>query len=371
MVVIRRYIFIVLLLVLVVKEIVLAKTKISLLNNFLFQSGNGGRQVNDDSGSEDLSLFQPMLFIESQINELTNLNIDGVFDTWTAASEKAFDTGTGASGRIVGETRSGVDIGISHRKKTWIFSPSAGFSDEMDYKSIHGKMNINKSFAEDNFNIGVGYRYYEDSARLYDIIGKTWLDWLPRRTHSVDAAVSQILSRKDIVLIGCGITRQSGYLEGNRNTVKVAGTRILEVLPDKRNKFVSTLRHVHGLNDVLALHTDYRYYRDDWDIRAHTLEPSLAFALQEDAGLLQLIYRYSQQSKAKYYGDEFAVPEQYMTSDSDLASFHSDEAGIRYSYEWDTKSVFDNMEAGGSVFYYVRSNDLSAVIFQLSIGGSF
>jgi hypothetical protein len=325
-----------------------------------------------------------MLFIESEINHNTVISGAVAYDTWTSASESAFDTATGASGQAVSadgsyenngdsgkEQRVGANGSLSRKQGSWVFVPGAGFSSELDYRSINGGLTIQKLFAEDNTTLAVGFRHFNDSAHVYDIINRAWTGWKPRTTQSMDASVSQILSPRDIILLGCGIARQSGFLEGNRNTVSIAGTRVVEVLPDRRNKFFSTLRYVHGITPAVALHADYRYYQDDWRIRAHTFEPSFAFALQDEQAILQLLTRYYRQQETKYYGDAFNAAKEFITSDSDLSRFIAREIGARYVYGWDTDGFFDRIEAGVSLIYYKRSNDLRAVIGQLSINGRF
>jgi len=215
-------------------------------------------------------------------------------------------------------------------------------------------------------------RYYDDSVQRFDIISKLWLPWTPRTTRSLDLSASQILGRRSILLLGAGMTRQTGSLSGNRNTVDLSGTRISETLPEARDKFISTLRYVHCLSEYLAFHFDYRFYDDDWDIRSHTWQPSLAIALDdEETKLLRVLYRQYTQTAAEYYAGSFSSQRRFMTSDSDLSAFQAKEIGIQYSKSWETETAFQNIKLGTSLVYYWRTNDLRALLLQAGITAQF
>jgi hypothetical protein len=375
-----------------------AEIKLDLLYNIFNQGGRGGKQVYDGSGNQDLSVNEPILSLEYQAGSDTTYNGSFLLDAFTGASDKIFDSNVTAvkpaapnppredaitsasqasgSGKSNWETRTAYDFSVSHKIKTWVFLPSFGYSESVDYKSVHGGFNVQKSFAEDNFTLSAGMFHYNDSVQVFDLNAASFVGWTPKITDSYNFSASQILGVSDIVLAGGSFTRQSGRLSSNRNTVDLAGTRAAEVLPDERNKITSTVRYIHGLNSFLALHLDYRYYSDDWELRAHTFEPSLAIAFGDnDEGLLRLIYRYYIQNAVNYYKDSFGTRERFMTSDSDLEAFFAHEVGAQVSYRWDLvkdqENPFSSLELGGGVFYYERSNDLNAMIYQFGISTWF
>lgn len=381
-------------LVLYFKSITNAELRYNILYNVFSQDGSGGKQVYDGSGDQDLTVYEPALFMDCDIDYKTVLSGSFLLDTFTSASDSIFDSKTGASGlsgvnRSNGnnnsddaperpnaitvkrewEYRQAFDLSISRRMGTWLVIPSFGYSGEVDYKSAHGGLNFQKSFAEDNFTLSAGMFHYNDEVQLYDLSTGRFTGWTPKITDSYILSATQILGQKDIALVGASFTRQTGHLSRDRDTVSLAGTRAAEVLPGARNKITSTLRLVHELNGFVAFHFDYRYYTDDWDINAHAFAPSLAIGFDPaDAGLIRLLYRYYVQTGAAYYRDSFNTAPAYMTSDSDLAPFNATEAGIQGSYRLDTNG---ETEFGGGIIFYNRSNDLKAVIYQLSLGGKF
>ena len=371
-----------------------AATSLDLVVNSLYQSGKGGKQVYDGKGDQSLTLYEPVLYINSQIDSNTSVFGSLVFDALSSASAKAFDSGTGASGvggggggggdegddsgdgggSSVWQTRVGAELGYAKRKGTWAFTPTAGFSHELSYNSLHGGLNVQKFFAEDNFVLSAGVFHFSDEANPWDLKLRKFAGFKKKTTDSLNASATQLLSEKDIIIGGVSYTGQSGFLEGTRNTVST-GTAITdranELLPDSRRKWTANTRYVHGLGDGAAFHLDYRFYTDSWNIRAHTWEPSLAFSFADEAGTWRLFYRRYSQTAAKYYGDDFRVQRTFMTSDSDLAKFSANEVGTQFAYAPEVEAGETVWEYGGTAMYYKRSNDLNALVVQATISAKF
>ena len=387
---IRKFIF-ALALLLCLERAVYSRITAELVVNSMYQSGHGGKQVYDGSGDQSLTLYEPVLYINSQIDHDTSVFGSVVFDALSSASARAFDSGTGASGgggggddsgeggdSLLGgwQSRVGLDLGFSKRAGSWLFTPTAGYSSELSYRSLHGGLNVQKFLAEDNFVVSAGVFHFADAANPWDVSKGEFSGFKAKTTNSANVSVSQLLSVNDLVLGGVSYTRQGGFLEGTRNTVST-GTAVTdranEDLPQGRDKFTANTRYVRSLGENLAFHLDYRYYTDSWNIRAHTWEPSLAVSFSEEKGVFRAHYRrYTQTAARYYYGGSFSGARSGKTSDSDLAKFSANEGGVQVSYspepgggggtEW---------SYGGTAVYYKRSNDLQALIFQFSLNAKF
>ena len=299
---IRRFLFTVALVV-CLERAAFSRINMEFIANSMYQSGHGGKQVFDGSGDQSIDLYEPVLFINSQIDHNTSVFGSVVFDALSSASAKAFDSGTGASGGSRGagggdeeggegdegliegwQTRAGVDAGYSRKIGTWAFTPTAGYSSELSYRSLHGGLNVQKFLAEDNFVLSAGVFHYSDAAKPWDVSKAGFSGFKGRTTNSVNLSATQLLSEKDIVLAGISYTGQRGFLEGTRNTVSTGTVteRANEALPQSRDKFTANTRYVHSLSENLAFHLDYRYYTDNWSVRAHTWEPSLAVSFSDE-----------------------------------------------------------------------------------------
>jgi hypothetical protein len=388
---IRRFLFTAALAVLL-ERTAQAATDLDLVVNSMYQSGHGGKQVYDGKGDQSLTLYEPVLYINSRIDRDTSVFGSVVMDALTSASAKAFDQGTGASKKssdtssgaseheggsgLFGsgwQTRIGADAGYSKRVDSWVFTPTAGYSSELSYRSLHGGLNVRKYLAEDNFVLSAGAFHFADRTDPWDLQNGKFAGFKSKTTNSLNASATQILSEKDIVLGGVSYTRQDGYLEGTRNTVSTGTVteRASESLPGGRDKWTSNVRYVCALSGDVAFHLDYRYYKDSWDVRANTWEPSLAVSYDDEKGVARLFYRRYSQTAARYYADAFAGVRKYMTSDSDLARFAANEGGAQFNYAWDAEPGETAWEAGGTALYYKRDNGLQALVFQASLTARF
>lgn len=381
----RKYLF-ALALAACLEKAAYAKTDVQLILNTLYQSGHGGKQVFDGSGDQTLSLYEPVLYIDSLIDHNTSVFGSVAFDVLSSASAKAFDTGTGASGAKKSggddgsdgggatglQSRLAADAGFTKRTGSWAFTPTAGYSSELSYRSAHGGLNVQKFFAEDNFVLSGGVFHFADSVDPWDLAKKDFAGFRSKITDSANVSATQILSANDIALAGLSYTTQNGFLEGTRNTVSTGTVteRASEFLPGAREKWTANARYVRSLGETTAFHLDYRYYADTWKIRAQTWEPSLAFSFSESAGIFRLLYRRYSQTAARYYADSFAGTQKFMTSDSDLAKFTADEEGAQMTYSWEAESGTD-WTAGATALYYKRSNDLQALVLQLSLTAKY
>ena len=82
-----------------------------------------------------------------------------------------------------------------------------------------------------------------------------------------------------------------------------------------------------------ALKTTFRYYWDDWAIRAYTLDLVHDQRLGSDWILTPELRLYSQDA-ASFFSYQFAAPQTYMTSDYRLSSFYSALGGLTLSYRF-------------------------------------
>ena len=390
-----------------------AKTTGEVLFNFLYQSGHSGQQVYDNSGDETLTLFEPMVFIGTEIQPDTNLSLSALFDTWTSASAQKFDSATGASalafdGQTLAsqpststpptttapstntttgnsdnsgqnssasngfanlEHRQAINLGLSHKAGSWVFSPRVGYSSQLNYMSRTAGMTVEKNLAHDNFTLAFSASMARDTSNFFDASKGKFTAWIAKNSDTYEVSATQILSPYDLCLFGVGTTTQQGYLAASRNTVVVNGQRIQEILPAKRQRQFYTARYVHAFNDFLAWHTDYRYYFDDWGIAANTIEPFLALSFADDDGLIRLGYRMHSQNASTYYVTSLPTAHVYMTSDSDLSQFNANDASLLGSYTFDSPNTFfTTMQLGAGVMVYQRSNDLTLTVLQASLG---
>jgi hypothetical protein len=129
---------------------------------------------------------------------------------------------------------------------------------------------------------------------------------------------------------------------------------------------VSLAHHLEPTRSTLR--TEYRYYQDDFEIRAHTLEFRIYQYLSSNL-LVGPSYRFYRQTGADFFATAFnadIASSASRTSDSDLAPFTAHRYGLKLLWLVGKSSSLD-----ASFFYYTRSNDLTARIASFGYVGSF
>lgn len=356
------------------------KTKVKTLLNVYTQNSKSGKQVLDNSGNEDLKVIEPQIFVKHQITADTEINASFTFDTWTAESDTILDGNTGASGEgKKGQSRIAPNIGVRRETGKIKYGMNLGFSNEYDYTSKNISADIERSFADDNFTIGLGAQYYADTVSLFPSINppstaKIVKDY-DRDIYALSLGMSQILTRTDIVEFDATYANAKGRLESTAGTVNIAGVREVESLPGKRERKGLSTKWVHALNDEMAVNISYRNYFDDWGAHANTVRGAFLMSLRDEQDFVEFALRYHSQSAIDYYEDSFVARKRYMSSDSDLGKFHSYEPSIMYMRSLGGQSLFgvefQEAEWGSSLTYAKRSTDLSYAYLQTSLAFTF
>jgi len=269
------------------------------------------------------------------------------------------------------ETRRQWDGSATYEWDKAELTVGGGISDEHDYLSrfvnVGGKFDFNNKLTVLNWgasatrdrirasiaaNSAADTGNYTDQIRTYQgqptIFGK-------RKDFAADVGVTQILSQNALIQADIGYTRSSGFLENPYKAVLFAfndpdepfdnsGLKYipikgsLEQRPNLRNQWAANVRFAQhlGRGDG-ALHLNYRYFRDDWGIRSHTLEASLEQPLS-GGWLITPDVRYYSQTAANFYApyflfneaipahpggplDRTQIPLKYFSSDERLSAF--------------------------------------------------
>lgn len=162
--------------------------------------------------------------------------------------------------------------------------------------------------------------FVSTSSRMVGVDGGGKVIQGERRDATASAGVTQVLTSTAQVQAGVAFTRSSGYLSNPYKLVEVAFIdpeqqflspspdiayinvgAILENRPDLRKQWLFNLRYAQLVEAAEAgLHLNYAYFRDDWGIRAHTIEFEWAQPLGGGTLLTPMI-RYYTQTAASFY----------------------------------------------------------------------
>jgi hypothetical protein len=182
--------------------------------------------------------------------------------------------------------------------------------------------------------------------------------------------VTQLLSPTTIAHLDYGFTLQRGQLSNGWNIVPLTtGDIALEIMPKTRlrHAFVGKVAQFLPWNG--AAHGFYRFYIDDWGIRAHTLELELYQRLSR-ATYLRLNYRFHRQTSADFFATRVAPTFTLATADSDLAAFDAHTVGVKGAVDIPVRFA-RNLHADLAVERYFRTNDLRVSVYSCGFGFLF
>ena len=143
--------------------------------------------------------------------------------------------------------------------------------------------------------------------------------------RSAWVGVSRIVSKRAILRFGLGYTYRDGFLT---DPYKLADQR-----PDQRREWtVSGGYRQFFLNANAALHTDYRYFDDDWGVRSHTLDLAWHQNLGATTQLIPYL-RYYSQGEADFFSNQVDFGSRYYADDHRLSAFGAITLGVRVRKE--------------------------------------
>ena len=128
---------------------------------------------------------------------------------------------------------------------------------------------------------------------------------------------------------------RSGYLGSPYRVARVFGAAVPERVPDTRTGRALKLRLRGDVgSDAVrqAVHGDLHLYRDNWAIRAVTIEAGYTRHVG-DAWLGDVFMRWNHQSKALFYSDNASAETTYVSRNRQLGTFSDASLGGRVGYQ--------------------------------------
>lgn len=175
---------------------------------------------------------------------------------------------------------------------------------------------------------------------------------LTRKSASFALGFTWILGPGDLLDVSGSRTRLTGYLDEPYKVVTVGLGAAPDHRPGVRTRDALIFRYGHYFPWNGAMRTSYRYYTDDWALRAQTLDATYEQRLGPRWTVAPEV-RYYTQTKASFYASQFAAPQPYMSADYRLSSFDSFLEGLSASCQLKDSLV---LKAGGT-FERARGRD--------------
>lgn len=280
-----------------------------------------------DGSPDRYTIDSHQLRVVEQLDGQWTLVVDALHETMSGSSPWFVlpDPTLGAvqvmSGATIREQREEIVAAFTRLDEDVSHSFGAGWSTEDDYdaKSLFYTGELERGHTTWSW----GLSHSDDRLSPSDAAEFGRVAHADKRSTSVSAGWTRVLNRDALLQTGVQWTRQSGYLSDPYKQVLVGGLLEFDLRPDARRLFAWTTRlrqYFEGSEG--ALHADYRYFRDDWEIESHTLDLAWHQPLGSGWEIAPSVRYYSQEA-AEFYGPVFdTVPgEEAWSSDFRLSTY--------------------------------------------------
>ena len=311
------------------------------------------------------------------------LTADLAFEAMSGASPRFVQPGAGGrpvqvmSGASIEDKRVDVLLGVSRKKAGTGATLGAGYSKEKDYQAINASLGMERELDDRVTTLSVGAGYSADT--LDPTQGKTATATLHDERSAATAFVgyARVLDSVTVIQTSLSYTLHDGYLSDPYKEAWVvsAANTVFDRRPDQRGQFawLTRLRRFFK-GPGAALHADYRYYHDDWQVDAHSLDLAwhqrVGATVQVTPGL-----RWYSQSQAYFYEPYYNNPraDGLASSDYRLAPYGALSGSLMASTElagWTCNLRYERYDsAAGYALGEVRVENPGLVDFQvLSLG---
>jgi len=189
---------------------------------------------------------------------------------------------------------------------------------------------VEKDYSSQGFGLSDAWTMAQGRGTLH--YGLSWADdtvapvtntlRLPKKTRGYALGWTWVLGSEDLIDFSASRMNLSGYLDEPYLIVTVGNATQGEHRPATRARDAFLVKQAHYFEWDGALKSSYRYYTDDWGIKAHTLDFTYDQHLDDGWILTPRLRGYTQRA-ASFYGARFANAQPYMSADYRLSAFSS------------------------------------------------
>jgi hypothetical protein len=269
----------------------------------------------------------PALLVRKGIGEHVSAYASYFIDNVSSASIDVLTTASPFK-----EKREEYGGGVDYRYRNTTVGLSVLRSNEPDYVANTIGATVAHEVLDGLTTFSLGYSVGHDD------VGKAHTDFADHvNRYQYKLGVSQVVTKSLLMNLNYEAILEDGYLHSPYRAARLLGLSVPEVYPRTRDGYAVALGIVQGLgsNDgqlKASAHLRYRYFWDNWNIHAQTVELGYGGHLG-DRWLVEPHYRYYKQSAASFYADDFATQMAFMARDRELSDFSSNALGAKASYQ--------------------------------------
>ncbi|MCB0595959.1 MAG: DUF3570 domain-containing protein [Lewinellaceae bacterium] len=312
-----------------------APIDVNILFNYYTQEGNNSA-VTGGVGTEELTDYDTRIIAIIPVDSASRLSAEAGFNTYSSASTDRIDSRMSSASSS--DIRAAIQLGWEQEKPETgqSYSWSMGGSVESDYLSmnLHGSYYLplkgeqSALFVDAQAFFGRWVLYFPEELR--DTV-QPFITTDRRFSYHLDLQYQYILNRRTSLALSTGFSFQHGLLSTPFHRVYFTEGELprIERLPAQRWAWPASLRLHYFAGGGLITRFFYRYYRDGFGVRAHSLELELPLKLSPIFTLTP-VYRYHRQRASSFF-EPYRINQpgaEFYTSDYDLSTFSSHKIGL-------------------------------------------
>jgi hypothetical protein len=268
--------------------------------------------------------------LAAQVNDSLSLNVAYQHENMAGASPwftlknaagKVTQVMTGAS---ISDSRKDIQVSGAYEHENLIYGLSAAASDEDDYDSLSFGASFAVDFDQRLSTFALSADFSNDDVEPSDSDEFTnRIISAGKHSSSVLASFSRVINKNSLLQLSFGYTTQSGFLSDPYKQVFVDFSLQNDHRPDSRINRTYSARYRYYVDATDgAFRADYRYYRDSWEIKSHTLDLSFDQPLGWGIRLIPAV-RYYHQDASFFYQHfyETARADGFQSTDYRLSAY--------------------------------------------------
>ena len=310
-------------------------------------AGMRWQDYREDGGR--MSISEPLLWIKAPLGDDYEIFASRVIDSISGASPRLVTNQSGVpvqtlSGASIIDRRRAADVKVTRRFEQVSISLARAVSFEKDYDSHAGSIEAKLELNEKSTTLVLVKGMSNDRVGSVDNPALSER----RDTREYLVGITQLLSPVSLLQSNVSVSHGAGFYNdpykftlsfppGGQAPILFADRR-----PAERNQVAWLTRYRHYFRDSsAALQAEYRYFRDSWGIRAHTMEAAWNQTLSDQWKIVPSL-RYYSQSRADFYRPVVGNPlPETSSSDQRLAAFGGFAPGIKAIYAFGNGTTMD------------------------------
>lgn len=298
------------------------------------------------------------------INDTMQITVDSAYEKMSGASpwfvvpDVNGDPVQVMSGATIDDERFDFKAKLDIFKGQYTISPSFGISTENDYDAIFGGIGIARELDNKTTTLrgGVAASFDQVEPTSDPLIDPGRIDSDDKENFTGYVGIGQVINKNTVVQSTATVSHYSGFLSDPYKLVSVVGLPgARDNRPDDRTQYIWSLQ-LRRWSELFgaALHADYRFYYDDWEIRSHTMD--VAFLKHTESGWsFEYSMRYYSQTQAEFYEPFYQTirDDGYYSSDYRLSPYGA------LSFRVKLAETFNNWTVSLSAERYISDKSYS------------